>query len=137
MKKHISKLVYIAILSLVTISHSYGQNRLNRDSSFEEFYKAAQQGEVRAQLVVGTMYSVGKGVAQDVELAVRWYCLAASQGYKEAQYSLGVSYYEGYGIKQDKAEAFRWLKLAAEQGLSLAQFHIAMINFDGDGVEKT
>ena len=45
----------------------------------------AEQGNARAQNNLGVMYENGKGVAQDVIEAVRWYRLAAVQGYGGAQ----------------------------------------------------
>jgi len=60
-----------------------------------EFRKAAEQGDLRGQALLGSMYDHGQGVTQDYKEAAKWYRKAAEQGDRLAQYSLGVMYYEG------------------------------------------
>ena len=77
---------------------------------------AAEQGDTRAQTLLGTMYHNGLGVPEDESEAVRWYRLAADQGLAEAQYVLGAMYANGRGVPQDVSEAVHWYSLAADQG---------------------
>ena len=42
--------------------------------------KAAEQGLVKAQLMIGSMYWVGDGVAKDAKQTAIWYRKAADQG---------------------------------------------------------
>ena len=44
----------------------------------------AEQGHAEAQFNLGYMYTLGNGVAQDDEEALKWYLLAAEQGSEEA-----------------------------------------------------
>ena len=44
------------------------------------YRKAAELGDVEAQLYVGRMYANGQGVPQDYALAHMWFNLAASRG---------------------------------------------------------
>ncbi len=49
------------------------------------FRKAAEQGEVLAQSILGNKYEIGHGVTQDFVEAAKWYGRAAEQGDKFAQ----------------------------------------------------
>ena len=98
--------------------------------------KAAEQGDKVAQTMLGLMYGVGQGVAQDYVQAVRWYRLAAAQGEATAQFNLGLMYSKGQGVVQDSAQAVRWLTLAAGQGLAEAQTNLGWMHQEGRGVAK-
>jgi TPR repeat protein len=75
--------------------------------------KAADQGEVRAQLNLGIMYHNGQGVLQDYAQAATWLRKAADQGDVDAQVRLGVEYAAGGGVPQDYVQAHMWFNLAA------------------------
>ncbi len=76
---------------------------------------AADQGDTEAQVNLGFMYAVGRGVPQDDAEAVRWYRLAADQGFTAAQVNLGMMYAQGRGVSQDRVAAHMWLSLAIAQ----------------------
>ena len=61
------------------------------------------------------MYTIGQGVPQDYQEAVKWYRLAAEQGNASAQAGLGFMYSEGQGVVQDYILAHMWTNLAASQ----------------------
>ena len=48
----------------------------------------AEQGDIRAQNLLGNIYAEGKGVPEDYAEAVKWYRKAAEQGDASAQYHL-------------------------------------------------
>jgi len=48
--------------------------------ALQELQPLAEQGDMRAQRVLGVMYRFGQGVAQDDRVAVTWYRKAAEQG---------------------------------------------------------
>jgi TPR repeat protein len=77
------------------------------------YRKAADQGDIPAQDILGLMYSNGQGVPQDHAEAARWYRKAADQGDADAQFNLGLKYYKGQGVPQDYVEAYMWMDLAA------------------------
>ena len=60
-------------------------------TALTEYRKAAEKGDVRAQMNLGTMYDNGQGVSQDYRQAVKWYGRAAEQGNATAQFNLGES----------------------------------------------
>jgi len=81
----------------------------------------AEEGDIKAQNALGTMYLEGKGVPQSYSEAVRWFRKAADRGYAKGQYNLGNMYYYGRGVPQDRAEAEQWYHKAADQGDAYAQ----------------
>lgn len=84
----------------------------------------AEQGDVKAQIMLGSMYDVGLGVSQDYLEAAKWYLLAAKQGDAKAQSKLGSMYDIGLGVPQDSKEAIKWWRLAAEQGDAFSQLNL-------------
>ena len=100
------------------------------------FRKAAEQGDVDAQLWLGVMYANGKGVPEDDQEAASWYYRAAEQGHAEAQYSLGLRYSYGRGVPEDGREAVFWYRKAAEQGHAEAQCSLGVSYADGKGVPE-
>jgi len=82
--------------------------------------RLADQGEARAQSVMGVLYAYGEGVEQDFAEAAKWYRKAADQGNAKAQYHLGLMYAKGRSVPQDLVQALMWLDLAAAQGDALA-----------------
>jgi TPR repeat protein len=77
------------------------------------YRKAAEQGQVGAQFLLGYLYHKGQGVPQDDTQAAAWYRKAAEQGHADAQEHLGDLYYKSQGVPQDYAEAYFWYDLAA------------------------
>jgi TPR repeat protein len=77
--------------------------------------KAADQGQVGTQTLLGAMYAEGKGVDQDYAEAIRWYRQAANQEDATAQSLLGAMYIFGTGVPKDYVEAHMWLGLAASR----------------------
>jgi uncharacterized protein len=79
------------------------------------YRKAADQGDVGAQVKLGHMYLKGEGVLPDLAQAANWYRKAADQGNPFAQYELGIMYSEGYGVPRDYVESYIWFSLASAQ----------------------
>jgi uncharacterized protein len=52
----------------------------------------AEQGDVRAQNDLGSMYQDGKGVPQNYTGAMKWYRRAAEQNYATSQFNVGLMY---------------------------------------------
>ena len=72
----------------------------------EALKKAAEQGDVEAQISLGIMYTKGKGVPVDIAQTVYWFRKAAEQGDAKAQFSLGVMYALGEGVPEDDARPY-------------------------------
>jgi len=85
-------------------------------SSLEQMRPLAEEGDMRAQFILGSLYDDGEGVPEDDAEAIRWYRLAAEQGAVTAQVLLGIKYWEGEGVPEDFVLAYMWLNLGAAQG---------------------
>ena len=81
------------------------------------FRQLAEQGEAKAQSLLGIMYQNGLSVTQDYAAAARWYRKAADQGNPIAQFSLGFMYYNGRGVTQDIVQAHMWFNLSVAAGM--------------------
>lgn len=102
--------------------------------NISEIRKLAEQGDARAQCLLGVFYSNGYGVTKDPYKAAKWYRLAAEQGVALAQHGLGLCYIKGEGVTKNPAEAVKWWRKAAEQGYARAQFYLGMCYYQGYGV---
>ena len=96
----------------------------------------AEQGDARAQFLLGFLHEIGQGVAQDYKTAVKWYTKSAEQGHASAQHILGEMYANGQGVVQDYKIAVKWTTKAAEQGDSRAQFNLGVAYKNGQGVAQ-
>jgi len=109
----------------------------------KNFINHAEQGNAKAQNLLGEMYFQGKGVKQDYQEAAKWYRKAAEQGRANAQYNLGFMYENGQGVKKDYQEATKWYRKAAkcyskaaEQGRANTQYNLGIIYKNGQGAEQ-
>jgi TPR repeat protein len=100
------------------------------------FLALADDGDVRSQFMMGTIYEQGLGVPKDLAAAARWYRRAADGGNASAQYNLGIFYQFGKGVPKDAKEAVRWLLKAADQGHGRAQNNLSTFYFTGVGVKR-
>ncbi len=96
-------------------------------AALKEWRPLAEQGHVKAQYNLGTMYQNGFGVIQNYAEAVKWYRKAAEQDFALAQLNLGLMYANGQGVKQNYTEAVKWYYKAAEQGDADAQNNLGLM----------
>jgi TPR repeat protein len=92
------------------------------------FRPLAENGESKAQTVLGLMYSYGEGVKVDFRKAAIWYRRAAEQSYGVAQYSLAMLYLHGKGVPLDTDEVVKWLTLAAKGGHARAKSRLRQMD---------
>ena len=76
----------------------------------------AEQGDARAQILLGFMHRRGRGVPQDFAEALKWFRRAADQNELGGLRFLGSMYYAGEGIPRDLVSAYVWISLADAQG---------------------
>lgn len=76
------------------------------------YRKAAEQGHVQSQVMLGNMCYDGK-LPDDPEEAVKWYRLAAEKD-DVAQFMMGECSRYGRGVPQNDLEAVRWFLLGGE-----------------------
>ena len=104
----------------------------------------ANQGYPVAEWYMGKIFSEGKGVNMDQNMAEKWYLRAythakeyASYGLAFGQYALGICYNSGTGVEKDDKKAVEWYLCATESNVA----NVAMNNLGvcyelGTGVEK-
>ena len=104
-------------------------------TAMKYFLKAANQGEVSSQLMLGELRREGCGTMQKSRTkSLEWFRLAADQGNAIGQYEVGVAYLDGDTVPQDDVEANEWFRLAADQGHIGAAFNIGLLNERGMGL---
>ncbi len=102
----------------------------------ESLTKAAEQGNVKAQLQLGIRYFIGLAVTQNYQQSLYWYLKAAEQGSASAQLQLGGMYDDGTGIARDYQQALIWYLKAAEQGNAVGQIKLGNMYTYGKGVMR-
>ena len=102
--------------------------------SFVLIRKAAEQGQVDAQVFLGEMYREEKRV-KDLRKSFWWLNEAAKKGDARAQYVLGFLYYIGKSIEKNHKKSFEWYSKSAEQGVEEAQYMLGLAYEHGEGVE--
>ncbi|MDB4413461.1 sel1 repeat family protein, partial [Pirellulaceae bacterium] len=131
----VSSLVVVGILVLAVTANTNGVPE-DKAEAAKWYRKAAEQGDAKAQFLLGMSYTLGKGVTKDDAEAVKWYRKAAEQGSAKAQYLLGLSYANGDGVLKDSKEAAKWYRNAAEQGFAEAQYLLGLMYYGGEGIPQ-
>jgi TPR repeat protein/serine/threonine protein kinase len=101
----------------------------------EAWRKAANDGTIEGQFLLGLYFYTSASSVADRREAVAWFRKAAERGYAAAQQHLGFCYTSGFGIeKPDPKEAFNWFLKAAEQGNPGSQYNVGVCYLQGKGV---
>jgi len=107
-------IVFVGIMLALAVAGSAGAAEAGKVAvGATDLFRAAEQGDPRAQTQVGLMYETGRGLPQDFMSASYWYRRAAEQGYPRAQELLGLMYDKGRGVGSNYIMAHKWLNLAA------------------------
>jgi len=93
---------------------AYKQGRYEK--AIELFMHSAEQGNAKAQHLLGTMYRAGLGTEPDEYKGFEWCQRAAKDGLLETQFQLGLMYFDGDGVTQNDDKAMEWIWLAADRG---------------------
>ncbi|MFQ2201165.1 tetratricopeptide repeat protein [Aeromonas hydrophila] len=138
-----SRWLFIAVIALViwrliplsTEQELASANRAWRTGHFDEATRIwsplAEQGQPRAQALMGWSHEVGQGSEQDISRAITLYRQAAQAGDAFGQYRLGEVYLRGAGVKRDLREAFHWMELAAKNGDVPAMLKVGVLHLMG------
>lgn len=70
----------------------------------------------RAQNYLGTLFYEGRGVAKDLQEAVKWFRRSARQGNAQACQNLGICHQAGLGVPKDMPKAAQLFRQAVEGG---------------------
>lgn len=102
-------------------------------AALKELMPLAQQGSSEAQVVLGTMYLKGQGIAKDPNQALKWYTSSAEHGNAVGQFYMGSMYLMGAGVPHDSAQGLKWLGISANQGDSDSQVLLGLVYLQGNG----
>lgn len=109
--------------------------------AIEYLLPLAEKNIARAQVRVGYMYYLGRGVNQDrgtgeeyLQRAMPAVTNFAQQNRAWAQADLGSLYEDGLIFKQDYQVAVEWYRKAADQGYAGAQTNLGNMYYGGRGV---
>ncbi len=108
----------------------------DQEKAIECWTMAANQGNTKAQSLLGILYLRGEGVLQDYKKAIKYLTLPADQGDAVSQFFLGVCYEDGKGVPQDDKKAAHYYTLAANQGLEVAQANLGYFYEHGRGIPQ-
>jgi TPR repeat protein len=123
----------------LALIYANGEAGIPRDDAraAQLFEKAAEKGNRRAQLNIGTLYWRGQGVPRDLIQARAWLEKAAADGNVHAIYALGRAMSESAPpASADPARAADLFRQAAERGHMFAALRYGMALADGAGVKK-
>ena len=101
-------------------------------AEFAETRRAAEAGDVEAQLELARMLQLGVGAPQDTAHSMAWVRKSAEGGYAPAQSALGLAYTVGGKVPIDRVQGQYWLRKGVAQGDALAQTMLALEFIDGD-----
>jgi len=94
---------------------------------------AALKGDATAAYEIATRFADGKGVAQNLDEAAKWFDRAAQAGVVPAIFRLGTFYEKGLSVRKDADIARRYYLRAAERGSAKAMHNLAVLDADGGG----
>lgn len=100
------------------------------DEALKWFTKAAENGDLNAQLYCIAAYQFGVGTKQNEDKAQRYEIMAAKQGNALAQASLAKRFIESRHTS-NKRLGIAWLKRAMEQNEPAAQYLMANVYLEG------
>ena len=115
----------------------------NYQRAIEYLQPLANKGIARAQVRVGYMYYLGRGVNQDRGTGVQYLKNAmpavtqfAQEDRAWAQADMGSLFEDGVILQQSYASAVEWYRKAANQGYAGAQTNLGNMYYGGRGVEQ-
>lgn len=113
-------------------SHLTSQNYAK---AFTWYGESAAKGDISAKLKLADMYVKGKGIHQDLGVAVALYRNLADQGNAVAQYQLGEMYLSGQAVTQNLVTGLDLLAKSANQDNPDAAFSLGNVYAEGFGAD--
>jgi TPR repeat protein len=108
-----------------------GLNKNPIDDAYDDLLIKANDGDSRAQYLIGCFYYYGRKVETNHSIASNWFKKSAEQNLVDAQTILGYQYMYGDGIGKDIDKAISLLEKAQAQGSAYACFLLGKIyHFD-------
>ncbi|WP_445006003.1 tetratricopeptide repeat protein [Halomonas mongoliensis] len=106
-----------------------------QNQDFDANLAKAEEGDVRAQYLVGAAYLYGleeQEVEVDHEKGLHWLKAAAKQGAAEAFDGLAIAYSERLGVEKNASKYEKYLAEAGERGMRSAKLDLLDLYQDGN-----
>lgn len=84
---------------------------------------SAQEGNPKAQYLLGVCYYWGNFIEENEEKAIEYYKLSSAQGYPDAQIELGMCYLLGIVVEKDENKALHLVTEALDNGYDSVSFY--------------
>lgn len=97
-----------------------------------EWTQPAAAGDPDALFNMGQAYRLGRGVPQNVDVALEYFRRASARGHVAATANLGITLFQS----GRKAEALSPLRSAADMGDARASYVLGLATFSGDGAPR-
>lgn len=111
--------------------------RKNYRKAFPLLLRAARQGYVHAQYMVGCAFRDSLGTTKNLAQSRKWWAAAASREHPGAIFNLALDYDRGRGVRPNPRKAFGLYKRGAEFGDREAQCNLAVAYLDGRGTARS
>ena len=113
-----------------------GVGGLPRDpaQAMQWYRRAADVGNGKGMMEIGSLYASGSGVEKDSAEALRWYRRAADAGNSVAMVGIGSFYLEGTGVTKDDVQSMQWYRRAADAGSAYGMYSVGWMYRQGRGV---
>ena len=119
------------ILAEQLFENKIKESRNPVDDAYEDLLIKANNGDSRAQYLIGCFYYYGRRVETNHSIASNWFKKSAEQNLVDAQTILGYQYMYGDGVNKDIEKAIELLEKAQAQGSAYACFLLGKIyHFD-------
>ena len=92
---------------------------------------AAAAGDHSAEFEIAARYAEGRGIARNMDEAMRWLERGANAGFVPAQFRLAGIHEKGEGVKKDINTARKLYLAAAEKGHAKAMHNLAVLYAEG------
>lgn len=138
-KNLFTRILLVSGFCFLCVSCSTMQQSGSDDNSAAQGIQNAPVDQAASAEHLGRDYLLGRGVAQNNELAFSWFEKAAQQGSGSAANELGYMYASGKGVGQNYQLALEYYQQAAEAGLASAKYNLGLMYAYGLGttVDKT
>jgi hypothetical protein len=114
-------------MSILAENYYWGRGvKQDRDEAFKWFKKAAELGEVRAEVSLAMFYYSRSEAERP--LAVMWLNRAANRWCFQAQYFLAYCYGKGDGVTKVVVESYKWAILSSDKGYKYSTALCSVIN---------
>ena len=117
------------------IGKQYNNYCRDKELTFEEQKKLADDGDAKMQFTVGMAYHLGQGTERDNEAAYTYFAKGSAQDEPQSLYCSGIYTMAGTTVEKDDAKAVEFFRRSAEGGLPNAQLQLAKCYMEGTGVE--